>query len=161
ELPSNWRFQMAEAGWGETARTATRKRVLVSGLLPVLLLFLPMEIAVWGVRTGLFHFAFQCAAGAMLTEILFWTFDKVPFTCSYFPGAMNLALLAGLYLYGFTNYSFKMADLEAALEPAPFKALLYFAVCAVGLTLSWMRHANASAIRFDAGEPEIQTLDLT
>lgn len=161
DLPANWLFQLAEAGWGEISRRATRKRVLASGLIPTLLLFLPLEIAVWGVGKGLYHFAFQFAAGAMLTEVLFWTFDKVPFTCSYFPGATNFAFLAGFYLYGFTNYSFMMADLEASLEKSPQKAILYFVGSAVLITLAWLRQTKSSPIRFDAGEPGIQSLDLS
>ena len=161
DLPANWVFQLAEAGWGETSRRATRKRVLASGLLPTLLVFLPLEIAVWGLGKGLFHLAFQFAAGALLTEVLFWTFDKVPFTCSYFPGATNFAFLAGFYLYGFTNYSFMMADLEASLEKNTVQALQYFVGSAILITLAWLRQTKGAPIRFDAGEPEIQSLELS
>jgi hypothetical protein len=161
ELASNWLFRITEERWTETSRSATRKRVLVNGLLPALLLFLPFEMAHWGGLVGIFHTVFQLATGALLIEILFWTFDKVPFTCSYFPGKVNLALLAGFFLYGFTMYSFQMADLEAALEGRPVRALLFFAAAAALLTVSWRRHPTASAVRFDASESEIQTLDLT
>ncbi len=161
ELGSNWIFRITEERWAETSRRATRKRVIVSGLLPALFLLLPFEMAWWGGMRGLFHAAFQLATGALLIEILFWSFDKVPFTCSYFPGKVNLALLSGLFLYGFTTYSFQMADLEAALEGRPPRALLFFAVAAALLAVSWRRRRAASAVRFDAHEPEIQTLDLT
>ena len=161
ELPANWLFQMAEAGWGETSRRATRKRVLVSGLLPATLIFLPFEIAAWNLPVAVFHAAFQLAAGALLTEILFWTFDKVPFTCSYFPGATNMAFLAALYLYGFTNYSFRLADLEASLEHAPGRAAFFLVIAALALAISWRRHAVPAPVRFEAGEPGFQTLDLT
>jgi hypothetical protein len=161
ELQSNWLFQISEAGWGEISRKATRKRLLASGLFPTLLVFVPLEIAVWGWRIGLFHFAFQLAAGALLIEALFWSFDKVPFTCSYFPGKINLALLAGFYLYGFTNYSFQMADLEAWLEGRVAHAALFFAAAAVALAFLWLRRPLAATVRFDASEPQIQTLDLT
>src|SRR5260221_5205444 len=89
ELASNWLFRITEARWAEIARSVTRKRVLVSGLGPVLLLLLPFEIAVWGGWRAPLHTVFQFAAGAMLIELMFWSFDKVPFTCSYFPGRTN------------------------------------------------------------------------
>ena len=104
---------------------------------------------------------FQLATGALLIELLFWSFDKVPFTCSYFPGKVNLALLAGIYLYGFTEYSFRMADLETALEGRPWFALLFFTAALLLLTLSWRRSPRASEVRFDGNEPEIQGLNLT
>ncbi len=47
ELASNWLFRITETRWAEISRSVTRKRVLVSGLAPVLLLLLPAEIAVW------------------------------------------------------------------------------------------------------------------
>src|SRR5207237_7120999 len=100
----------------ETSRSATRKRVLVNGLLPTVLLVLPFEAVSWDWWTVLQHCAFQLMAGALLVELMFWSFDKIPFTCSYFPGKTNLSILAALYLYGFTGYSSNMADLESAIE---------------------------------------------
>jgi hypothetical protein len=160
ELPANWLFRMAEAGWGAASGRAARKRVLISGLAPALMLFLPMEAASWGWKTGLFHSAFQFAAGALLTEALFRNFDKVPFTCSYFPGATNLAVLAGLYLYGFTNYSFTAADLEASLERNPGRAVLWLMAAGAALAIARRRSGPSVPVRFEAAEPEIQTLDL-
>jgi hypothetical protein len=161
ELASNWLFRITEERWAEKARRASRKRVLASGLIPVLLVFLPFEIWNWGVATGLFHLVFQLATGALLIEVLFWNFDKVPFTCSYYPGKVSLAFLAGIYLYGFTEYSFRMADLEAALDVRPWFALLFFVAAGTLLTLSWRRRPQAAEVRFDGYEPEIQSLNLT
>jgi hypothetical protein len=161
ELGSNWLFRITEARWAEISRSVTRKRVLVSGLGPVLLLLLPAEIGIWGGWRAPLHAVFQLAAGALLIELMFWTFDKVPFTCSYFPGRTNLSILFLLYLYGFTTYSFQMADLELAIEQRVLYGIVFFTAAAVLLTLSWRRHPAASAVRFDASEPVIQTLDLT
>jgi hypothetical protein len=161
ELPANWLFRITETRWAEISRSVTRKRVLVSGLAPVLLLLLPAEIAVWGGWRVPLHTVFQFAAGALLIELMFWTFDKVPFTCSYFPGRTNLSILFLLYLYGFTTYSFQMADLESAIEHRALYAILFFTAAAILLTLCWRRHPAPSAVRFDASEPVIQTLDLT
>jgi hypothetical protein len=161
ELASNWLFRITETLWAEVARNVTRKRVLVSGLVPVLLLLLPAEIAVWGGSRVALYTIFQFAAGALLIELMFWTFDKVPFTCSYFPGRTNLSILFVLYLYGFTTYSFQMADLEFAIEQRALYALLVFTAAALLLAFSWRRHPAPSAVRFDASEPVIQTLDLS
>jgi len=160
ELASNWLFRITEARWAEISRSVTRKRVLVSGLAPVLLLLLPAELAVWGGWRTPLHTAFQFTGGALLIELMFWTFDKVPFTCSYFPGRSNLSILFVLYLYGFTTYSFHMADLELAIEQRALYAIPVFTAAAVLWTLSWRRHPAPSAVRFDASEPLIQTLDL-
>jgi hypothetical protein len=161
DLPSNWLFQITEDRWSETSRRATRKRVFVSGLLPVLLFASPFEIATAGWRNAPTHLALQLLAGALLIELLFWSFDKVPFTCSYFPGATNLAILAALYLYGFTTYSLNLADLENALDRSVVPALLCFATTAILLRFSWRRRQRPSPVRFDGQEPAIQPLDLS
>jgi len=85
----------------------------------------------------------------------------VPFTCSYFPGRTNLSILFLLYLYGFTTYSSQMADLELAIEQRWWHAGLFFAAAGGLLVWLWLRHPANSAVRFDAGEPAIQTLDLS
>ncbi len=161
ELSSNWLFRITEDRWAETSRRATRIRVLASGLIPALVLFLPFEMAHWGLVAGAYHAAFQLATGAVLVEILFWSFDKVPFTCSWFPGKVSLALLAGVYLYGFTEYGFRMADLERLIENHPVYGFPFFAAAAVALVIFHRRRPRASAVRFDGNEPEIQSLNLT
>jgi hypothetical protein len=160
ELAANWLFRLTESRWAEICRSVTRKRVLISGVVPVLLLLLPFEIAIWSDWRIALHTFFQFAAAALLVELMFWTFDKVPFTCSYFPGRINLSILFVVYLYGFTLYSSNLSDLELATETHPLYAVLFFAATALLLTLSWRRQPAPSAVRFDAYEPTIQTLDL-
>jgi hypothetical protein len=161
ELAANWLFRITEARWTEVSRNATRKLVLAIGLIPLLLFSLPLEIAVWNWPTVLEHSAVQVMAAAILVELLFWNFDKVPFTCSYFPGTTSLAVLGVLYIYGVTGYSFHMADLESGMERHWWLALLFFAAGAVALIQSWRRHPIAGGVRFDGSEPVIQSLELS
>jgi hypothetical protein len=160
ELASNWIFRMTEARWTEVSRNATRKLVLAVSLVPLLLLALPLELAASNWPALLEHLAVQLVAAALLVELLFWSFDKVPFTCSYFPGTTSLAVLTVLYIYGVTGYSFHMADLESAVEGNWAIAVLFFAVTAAALIMSWRRHPRVDAVRFDGSEPVIQSLEL-
>lgn len=161
ELASNWLFRITESQWTEVSRRATRKRVLAGGLLPAVTSMLPFEIAFWGWRTGAMHFLCQLTGGALLVELLFWSFNKVPFTCSYFPGKVNLALLSAFYLYGFTTYSFHMADLERWIDRNYILGLWFFVLSANVLAFCQRRRPKASAVLFEAGEPVIQVLDLS
>ena len=160
ELNANWLFRLTEARWTEVSRNATRKLVLALGLVPLLLFALPVEIAAWDWPTVLEHSAAQVIAAALLVELLFWNFDKVPFTCSYYPGTTSLALLVVLYIYGITGYSFHMADLESAMERHWMVAVVFFVASAVALTFAWRRHPVAGGVRFDGSEPVIQSLEL-
>jgi hypothetical protein len=162
ELPANWLFRITESNWREAGRAASLLRVLVSGLLPALLLLIPLEIGKWGWKAGLFHMTVQAMAGLLLIEILFYSFDKIPFTCSYFPGGLNLIFLAAAYLFGFTGYGFEIGDLEVWLESRPLIAVLILAASAVALVaIRRYRPSEPVPIRFEGGEPEIQTLNLT
>jgi hypothetical protein len=163
ELAANWLFRITESRWTEVSRNATRKLVLAIGLVPLLMLSLPLELRItaWHWPIVLEHLAVQLIAAALLVELLFWNFDKVPFTCSYFPGTTSLAMLAVLYIYGVTGYSFNMADLERAMERHGTAAVLFFAVTAVALILAWRRHPAADGVRFDGSEPVIRTLELS
>jgi hypothetical protein len=142
ELPANWIFRLAEAHWADAARRAIRRHAL-AGLPPTLVILLSLELFMWDWRHVLLHGAFQLMTGALLIEAMFWTFDKVPFTCSYFPGNISLSLLAGLYLHGFTTTAF------------------IWQISNVRWTDMWLFRRPSRAVRFDAEEPEIRAPDLT
>jgi hypothetical protein len=50
ELGSNWLFRITEARWGETSRSATRKRVVMSGIVPALLTSTGLPVTAFGWR---------------------------------------------------------------------------------------------------------------
>lgn len=160
DLACNWQLQIAESNWAETARRAARKAVLLYGIVPLLVMCLVFEIFRMGIPTAVLHFVFQLASSALLLELMFWTFGKVPFTCSYFPGKTNLVLLVVFYVYGFTTYSFNMADFEKAMGSRITLPALFFPAALIALALLWRRTPAASEVIFDASEPFIQTLDL-
>jgi hypothetical protein len=160
ELSANWIFRITEAKWTEVARSATRKAALAVSLIALLAMALPLELGTCHWPIVLEHCVVQIVAAALLVEAMFWNFDKVPFTCSYFPGRASLALLVVLYVYGVTGYSFNMADLEAALERNGLVAALFFAVAMAALAMAWRRRPQAESVRFDGNEPEIQLLEL-
>ncbi len=160
DLACNWILQITESRWGEVARRAARKVVFVSGLAPLFLLILCGEVLATGIGRGLVHVLFQIAAAALLSDVMFWNFGKVPFTCSYFAGKMNLVLLAVFYVYGFTSYSFNLADLEKALDEHLWGTFVFFAASAAALAVLWRRSPAPSEVIFDGSEPLIQTLNL-
>ncbi len=160
DLACNWILQITESRWGETARRAARKTVLLSGLVPLFPAILLGEVFAVGALRGVMHVIVQMLAATLLTEVMFWKFGKVPFTCSYFAGKISLVLLVVFYLYGFTTYSFNMADLEEALEGRLGEAAVLFAAALGALAWSWRRAPEPSEVIFDGSEPFIQTLNL-
>ena len=113
----------------------------------------------------MFHLAFGLAVAGVLTELFFFKFNKVPFTCSYLPAKSHLAFLAAAYLYGFTVYSFTMGNLERWVGNSAIRIIGFFGlVVALLSALAWYRRSypHASEIIYeDHADPLVQQLNLT
>src|SRR5262249_27500566 len=112
ELSANWIFRTTGEYDASPYVNATRKWVALCGLMPLASFVAFIEFAYWPRRDALFHLGFEAIVSLVLMQVLFFNFRKVPFTCAYYPGKRNLAILAGVYLYGFTTYSSTMVALE-------------------------------------------------
>lgn len=166
ELGANWMFQITSGSDAAEYLRATRRWVLLRGIVPVYALFAPLHFAFFDRGEALFHLAFGLAVAAVLTELLFYRFNKVPFTCAYLPPRSHMAFLAGAYLYGFTIYAFSMAGLERWVGASPQRMGLFFIGVAAAL-ISFSRYrrlAHDQSVRIvyqDEGEPEVQQLNLS
>jgi hypothetical protein len=125
-----------------------------------------LEFAFLPPREAAFHLAFGLAVAALLTELFFFNFNKVPFTCSYFPAKSHLAFLGGAYLYGFTMYTFTMGSLERWVAENPLRStLFFFATAAVLAGISvYRRHTQDQLIEVvyeDDRDPVVRQLNLT
>jgi hypothetical protein len=166
ELRANWLFQISEDSCLAEYLHATREWIVVSAILPLFAILLPVEFHYYPAGVALFHTAFGLTLALLLTEVLFFGFRKVPFTCAYFSGKVNMVGLSVIYLFGFTWYSRIMAGFESWLATRPLAALLFFATAA-GLLggAAWWRNRHLfnspAAIDFlDPGDPVVRTLDL-
>jgi hypothetical protein len=162
ELPGNWIFRMTDRRDSSQHVTATRKWVVLCGVLPLAVFVAVVEFAYWPARQAVFHLAYEAVVSIILVQILFFNFRKVPFTCSYFPGKKNMAIMAAVYLYGFTTYSSSMVALENWLLQRPTPALVFFiAGGAVIFALSSMRNRNRSSLIYEEqSEEQLQILNL-
>src|SRR5262249_14465760 len=100
----------------------------------------------------------------MLNALLIW-FRKVPFTCSYFPGKMSMAAIAGVFTVTFYLYVFTMSRLEQRWIEAPAGLVLYFVLC--GAALYGLRLLEDRELRIDdvsiydaQRDPVVRSLEL-
>jgi hypothetical protein len=133
--------------------------------VPLFLLFVPVELLRFPVTTACFHMAYGVIMSLLLTEIMFFDFRKVPFTCAYFPGKINLIGLGIIYAFGFTAYSRTLARVEVFLSGKPLWGWLFLA--AMLGCISWIARARsrslseAGSLDYEgAGDPEVRTLEL-
>lgn len=166
ELSANWAVQLADTGDAAPHVAATRKWILLCGVLPLFALLAPLELARFPWRVAAFHAAFGIALSALLVEILFFGFRKAPFTCGYFPGRINLVCLSVVYVVGFMAYSRVMAGLESWLTHRPAAALAFLAAGLAARALLQFLSARivrrAPALEYaGSGDPVVRTLGLT
>jgi hypothetical protein len=166
ELGANWAFQIADTNHTRDCLAAVRKWIMLCGIGPLFLLLAPLELAYFPWPVALFHLAFGVTLSMLLVETMFFGFQKIPFTCAYFPGKINLVFLGVIYVFGFSLYSGVMASLESRLIQIPIAAAAFFlaAICAALLLSSWQeRRTDAeSALEYqDDGDPAVRTLGLT
>jgi hypothetical protein len=166
ELGANWAFQISECRHFRDCLAAMRKWLVVCAIAPLLVLQAGMEFICFHWSTALFHLAFGAALALLLMECMFVGFRKAPFTCSYFPGKVNLVFLAVIYVLGFTIYSGTMAGLEVWLEGRPLAAasFLVTAVAVWTLLALWRGRLvdDESMLEYqDPGDPVVRTLELS
>lgn len=161
DLSANWVFRISEANWTRECAAGARKWVLACGIVPLFLLFAPVEFASVPWTAALFHLAFGTALSTLVAEALFATFRKVPFTCSYLAGKVNVVGLSVVYIFGFTLYSRTMAGLEQWLERSPGAAAAFLGAAAAGWAIAGRRRAPGAAVEFeDSGDPAVQVLGI-
>ena len=147
ELRANWIFQVCESEERVPHIRAARKWIAVMGIAPLFALLAPFEFVFRGWRLALIHLSFALLLSLLLLNLLLVWFRKIPFTCSYFPGKTSMAVMAFLYLAGFTTYSWTMADVEAALIPKPAALALFYA--AGGLALWGLERLDRRELSVD------------
>jgi hypothetical protein len=166
DLRANWAFQMSETSSVTAYIRATRKWVKLCAILPLFLLLAAIEAVGAPLTAVAFHFAYGVTVSIVLMEALFTGFHKVPFTCSHFPGKVNLVFLSVLYVFGFTLYSSYMTSLEEWLWAAPAAAVVFFSAIGAGLVAlggarDRMLSREAGLEYEDEGNPAVRTLGLT
>jgi hypothetical protein len=166
DLRANWAFQVSETSSVSAYVRATRKWVALYAVAPLFLALAGIEAIRAPLPEVAFHLAFGTAASVVLIEALFLGFHKVPFTCSHFPGKVNLVFLSVMYVFGFTLYSSWMASLEDWLWSTPAAVLPFFAMVgggllALGRTRERMLSGEAGLEYEDDGNPVVRTLGLT
>lgn len=166
ELNANWMFQITTGRDAAEYLKATRTWVLLRGIVPAFFLLAPLEFAVLDSYEAALHLGFGMAIALLLIECFFFSFNKVPFTCSYLPAKSHLAFLGGAYLYGFTLYSFTMAQIEIWISASEGRVAVFFGVVLLilsGISIYRSRtHDKRLAIVYeDDRDPLVRQLNLT
>ena len=98
ELRANWIFQITESQGRAEWMSAVERFVMAYAVAPIYLTLFPVSVYVFGWATALRMTAMQLVVSLLIFEVLFHSWQKLPFTCSYIPGQRPLVSLVAAYI---------------------------------------------------------------
>ncbi|HUE00334.1 MAG TPA: hypothetical protein VMR62_12240 [Bryobacteraceae bacterium] len=98
ELRANWIFQITESQGRAEWASAVERFVVGYAIAPLYLILFPVAGLVLGWMMALPTMVLQLIISLIIFEILFYSWQKLPFTCSYIPGQKSLMAMIGGYL---------------------------------------------------------------
>ncbi len=162
ELRANWGFQLAWRNRTREFLAGVRRAALVGIVVPALAIVLPLFWFFLGFGTAVAHGLLGFAGAVMLLELLLFSYQKVPFTCTYMPSE-NLKALAIPYLVLFLGGASAFARMErnALLQPdAAVRLLVLLSVIVIALRVASRRRTMLPTIEFDEAPATTQRLGL-
>ena len=163
EVRANWIFRVMPPAGVPSCLAAARRTLYGLSALPVWAAFAALFLWIWPWRTAIEHLVILALVGVTVCELSLRGFHKVPFTCSYLPGKLQVhmigfALIALLILIG-EGASFELGALQ---NPARYAATIGSLALVFFLARWWTAIAARSdraALQFE-DEPEPPILEL-
>ncbi len=144
EVEANWVFRMAERLGPPELLDSVECLLILCGLVPALLVTLPLEVLGLGWVLALAHTALVAVLMLLLIEVRLYEWHKIPFTCSYVPGRRNFWQTMGIYLLLFGALIPTITYFEALLL-RPF--VLLASAAALGFVYFPLRSARRTQWR--------------
>ena len=147
EIRANWTFRLREPVRVTDAVNGAEAALVLCGVVPPMIFALLSAGWLWGVGAGLKHAVFCGAMSLFAVQFLMRGVDKIPFTCTYFPGRARVAKFWPAYLTVFSVFTYSAAFSEAALLHAPvaYSVALVVLALAAGI-LAWSRRRDTSQL---------------
>jgi predicted permease len=125
EWKANWLFRVTESQGRREWMRAVERFVIVCIIAPIHLLSLPGSAALLGLPTALRLTFLQALVSLAVFEFLFYSWQQLPFTCSYVPGKSSLMLQLGAWLVVLNMVVPLIARMVAALAQMPAIFVVY------------------------------------
>ena len=139
---ASWLFEVHDLSRAD-ARQAVERMMLVLGVLPPVLLSVPLYWHLWGATAALTHAAVMTALGVATTELLIWHCSGMPCGRQWTPARMGFGRRWPLHLAFFLLLVGFVPRLEVLMMRNPFGAAIFIAflvMLALGARLASARH---------------------
>jgi hypothetical protein len=98
ELRANWIFQISESQCRKEWMTIVERFVIAFAVAPIYILILPISISSLGLALAARTLTLQWLLTMGIFEMLFYSWQQLPFACSYTPGKRTLTSILGGYI---------------------------------------------------------------
>ncbi|HTF64668.1 MAG TPA: hypothetical protein VK638_18465 [Edaphobacter sp.] len=158
-LPANWIFRVTEVRPAHLYLRAVRFSWVVLGVAPILLILSGAFLASYPWQQVLGHLVTMLFLGMLLVELCLYTFQKIPFTCSYLPGKANIHFVFWACLLFFIRLLKEGANFESRMlghRMSCVLMILFLAVVAAGTRwLTKVRMNPAKELEFEEENPAV------
>jgi putative ABC transport system permease protein len=137
ELRANWIFRITEGQGRAEWMTAVERFVIAFAIAPIYLMLFPVAGKVLGWPLAARMTVLQVVVSLSMFEALFYSWQKLPFTCSHIPGDKPLVAVLGRYLALLGAFVPFLSVIIAVTSQMPALFFLYLPVF-VALWL-WLR----------------------
>jgi hypothetical protein len=142
DLDSNWLFRLAPIAKAGSTHAGVRKFLIFAIIVPIYVLTGLFYLTFWSWDVAVLHVCYGVTLSLLLMQLLFCRFPKIPFTCSYIPGAARSIFLYPFYFFGFATFAYAAANLEAWLARSPHRFLCFYGLTAALVFLLIRRTAD-------------------
>lgn len=165
DLNAAWAFRMPVVPGLRRYQAGTRWAFVLLGVMPLLILLVPLHVALWGWYAALVHFAVGAVLALVLLDVLFRRSDRIPFVTAFAPARTVLSLRLPFYIVGYLIFVYIPPEIERVWIRNPhllvaWAALFVLVVARFLSSQSSLLHHDSRMPAFD-DEQEVQSLGLT
>jgi hypothetical protein len=152
ELVANWSIRLAWPGDERGYLAGVKRAALLATVVVPALVLMPLHVALFGPVVGLLHGLLGCLFALAALDLLFLSYRKVPFACTYLPlGDPKLLWSGGAAILLSVPYAFALIE-RAALRSPAWTAMLAASLAGLALAIKIidrLRRRECQQLDFD------------
>lgn len=140
-LDANWIFKLTEAREIALYLSGLKTGISFHALAPLFAVFFTFYFFLWGPELASLHCLYGAVWGVIFMEVLFFKYNKIPFSCSYVPGKEKVQLLWLVYFSFFIITIYLLIKLEVILLVST-QYFVYFFMCFLSFMIIFRIYQN-------------------
>jgi len=149
DLRANWIFRITPIRGAAAYLRASRRALLVLGLLPLWTVSALLLLSIWPWPAAMGHLVVLGLLGTILADICLRNFQKIPFTCSYLPGKSNAHVTFWVSILLIISITGKTLEIEQRALDDPKRYFLLVGILCIAAILAKRRNTTDEPLEFE------------